>query len=153
MKTGGREHDNCNCDGYTNSIWTLSISSATENGLVPWYSEACSSTLATTYSSGSFGERQIVTVSLNIMMTTFYRIQQQTDAVHFPKVQQLMSMHPFSISFTLPPILMSKRLMMYLFTTIRRICIMDVRRVIRGHQRRLLWQQGFVHWHSRQSTF
>lgn len=31
------EHDNCNCDGYTNSIWTLSISSATENGYVPWY--------------------------------------------------------------------------------------------------------------------
>jgi furin len=62
---GGREHDNCNCDGYTNSIWTLSISSATENGLVPWYSEACSSTLATTYSSGSFGERQIVTTDLH----------------------------------------------------------------------------------------
>ena len=46
---GGRDYDNCNCDGYTNSIWTLSVSSATENGLIPWYSEACSSTLATTY--------------------------------------------------------------------------------------------------------
>ena len=56
---GGRDHDNCNCDGYTNSIWTLSISSATENGYVPWYSEACSSTLATTYSSGSSGEKQV----------------------------------------------------------------------------------------------
>lgn len=33
---GGREHDNCNCDGYTNSIWTLSISSASQEGLVPW---------------------------------------------------------------------------------------------------------------------
>ena len=21
---GGKYHDNCNCDGYTNSIWTLS---------------------------------------------------------------------------------------------------------------------------------
>lgn len=62
---GGRERDNCNCDGYTNSIWTLSISSATENGLVPWYSEACSSTLATTYSSGSTGERQIITTDLH----------------------------------------------------------------------------------------
>ncbi|XP_054720512.1 furin-like protease 1, isoforms 1/1-X/2 [Uloborus diversus] len=62
---GGREHDNCNCDGYTNAIWTLSISSATENGLVPWYSEACSSTLATTYSSGSTGEKQIVTTDLH----------------------------------------------------------------------------------------
>ncbi|KAI9557493.1 hypothetical protein GHT06_017321 [Daphnia sinensis] len=62
---GGRDHDNCNCDGYTNSIWTLSISSATENGYVPWYSEACSSTLATTYSSGSSGEKQIVTTDLH----------------------------------------------------------------------------------------
>ncbi|XP_076235369.1 furin-like protease 1 isoform X2 [Calliopsis andreniformis] len=62
---GGRDHDNCNCDGYTNSIWTLSISSATENGQVPWYSEACSSTLATTYSSGSTGEKQVVTTDLH----------------------------------------------------------------------------------------
>lgn len=62
---GGRDHDNCNCDGYTNSIWTLSISSATENGLVPWYSEACSSTLATTYSSGATGEKQVVTTDLH----------------------------------------------------------------------------------------
>ncbi|BES94083.1 Proprotein convertase P-domain [Nesidiocoris tenuis] len=66
---GGRDHDNCNCDGYTNSIWTLSISSATEKGLVPWYSEACSSTLATTYSSGSTGEKQIVTTDLHHQCT------------------------------------------------------------------------------------
>ena len=57
---GGREGDNCNCDGYTNSIYTLSISSATENGYIPWYSEACSSTLASTYSSGASGEKQVV---------------------------------------------------------------------------------------------
>ncbi|XP_075238399.1 furin-like protease kpc-1 isoform X1 [Lycorma delicatula] len=62
---GGRDLDNCNCDGYTNSIWTLSISSATEKGQVPWYSEACSSTLATTYSSGSNGEKQVITTDLH----------------------------------------------------------------------------------------
>ncbi|XP_054550682.1 furin isoform X2 [Talpa occidentalis] len=61
---GGREHDSCNCDGYTNSIYTLSISSATQLGNVPWYSEACSSTLATTYSSGGQNEKQIVTTDL-----------------------------------------------------------------------------------------
>ena len=32
----GRDHDNCNCDGYTNSPLTLSVSSASENGLIPW---------------------------------------------------------------------------------------------------------------------
>ncbi|XP_026493485.2 furin-like protease 1 isoform X1 [Vanessa tameamea] len=62
---GGREHDNCNCDGYTNSIWTLSISSATERGEVPWYSEMCSSTLAATYSSGAINEKQVVTTDLH----------------------------------------------------------------------------------------
>ncbi|KAF7239569.1 Furin [Varanus komodoensis] len=61
---GGRDHDSCNCDGYTNSIYTLSISSTTQYGNVPWYSEACSSTLATTYSSGSQNEKQIVTTDL-----------------------------------------------------------------------------------------
>ncbi|XP_059163454.1 furin-like protease kpc-1 isoform X4 [Physella acuta] len=61
---GGRDFDNCNCDGYTNSIYTLSISSVTEKGDIPWYSEACSSTLATTYSSGSGVEKQIVTTDL-----------------------------------------------------------------------------------------
>lgn len=29
---GGRYTDSCNCDGYTNSIFTLSISSATQGG-------------------------------------------------------------------------------------------------------------------------
>ncbi|XP_044729476.1 furin-like protease 1 [Chrysoperla carnea] len=67
---GGRDKDNCNCDGYTNSIWTLSISSATESGHVPWYSEACSSTLATTYSSGSVGEKQVVTTDLHHSCTS-----------------------------------------------------------------------------------
>lgn len=62
---GGRDSDNCNCDGYTNSIYTLSIASVTESGNVPWYSEACSSTLATTYSSGSQGERMILTTDLH----------------------------------------------------------------------------------------
>lgn len=61
---GGREKDSCNCDGYTNSIYTLSISSSTQNGNVPWYSEACSSTLATTYSSGGLTEKQIITTDL-----------------------------------------------------------------------------------------
>ncbi|OWA52946.1 Furin-like protease 1, isoforms 1/1-X/2 [Hypsibius exemplaris] len=62
---GGRDGDSCNCDGYTNSIQTLSISSATDNGKVPWYLEKCSSTMATTYSSGSSMERQILTTDLH----------------------------------------------------------------------------------------
>ncbi|NXL99049.1 FURIN protein, partial [Tyrannus savana] len=69
---GGREHDSCNCDGYTNSIYTLSISSTTQYGNVPWYSEACSSTLATTYSSGNQNEKQIVTTDLRQKCTELH---------------------------------------------------------------------------------
>ena len=46
---GGKHFDNCNCDGYTTSIYTLSVSSVSENGNIPWYSEACSSSLVTTF--------------------------------------------------------------------------------------------------------
>ncbi|XP_077556588.1 furin-like protease 2 isoform X1 [Haemaphysalis longicornis] len=64
---GGRFNDNCNCDGYTNSIYTLSISSATQHGSKPWYLEMCSSTLATTYSSGSPGkDANVVTVDMDL---------------------------------------------------------------------------------------
>ncbi|XP_069914588.1 proprotein convertase subtilisin/kexin type 4 isoform X4 [Oryctolagus cuniculus] len=56
---GGLHYDNCDCDGYTNSIYTLSVGSATQQGRVPWYSEACASTLTTTYSSGVATDPQI----------------------------------------------------------------------------------------------
>ncbi|XP_053341402.1 proprotein convertase subtilisin/kexin type 5 [Clarias gariepinus] len=49
---GGRNQDHCSCDGYTNSIYTISVGSTTRSGNKPWYLEECSSTLASTYSSG-----------------------------------------------------------------------------------------------------
>ncbi|KAM5291302.1 proprotein convertase subtilisin/kexin type 6 isoform 2-T2 [Glossophaga mutica] len=61
---GGREGDYCSCDGYTNSIYTISVSSTTESGQKPWYLEECASTLATTYSSGAFYDRKIFTTDL-----------------------------------------------------------------------------------------
>lgn len=63
---GGRFNDSCSCDGYANSIYTLSISSTSENSEKPWYLEECTSTLATTYSSGDSrqNEREIVTTDL-----------------------------------------------------------------------------------------
>lgn len=62
---GGREKDSCACDGYTNSIYTLSVSSASQNGRKPWYLEECASTLATTFSSGDSREQQIVSTDLH----------------------------------------------------------------------------------------
>ena len=63
---GGIFDDSCACDGYANSIYTLSISSLSENGYRPWYLEECSSTIAATYSSGEpFLERQVITTDLH----------------------------------------------------------------------------------------
>ncbi|XP_034026295.1 proprotein convertase subtilisin/kexin type 5b isoform X1 [Thalassophryne amazonica] len=61
---GGRSRDHCSCDGYTNSIYTISISSTAESGRKPWYLEECSSTLTTTYSSGENYDRKITTTDL-----------------------------------------------------------------------------------------
>ncbi|KAG9486782.1 proprotein convertase subtilisin/kexin type 5 isoform X1 [Eleutherodactylus coqui] len=61
---GGRSRDHCSCDGYTNSIYTISISSTTESGKKPWYLEECASTLATTYSSGESYDRKVITTDL-----------------------------------------------------------------------------------------
>ncbi|XP_021497510.2 LOW QUALITY PROTEIN: proprotein convertase subtilisin/kexin type 4 [Meriones unguiculatus] len=66
---GGLHYDNCNCDGYTNSIHTLSVGSTTRQGRVPWYSEACASTFTTTFSSGVATDPQIVTTDLHHQCT------------------------------------------------------------------------------------
>ena len=62
---GGLHGDNCNCDGYTSSMYTISIGSVTSNDKFPWYGEKCSSTLAVTYSSGNNDEPKITTTDVN----------------------------------------------------------------------------------------
>ncbi|KAF3701904.1 Proprotein convertase subtilisin/kexin type 5 [Channa argus] len=49
---GGRRGDHCSCDGYSSSIFTVSISSSTRSGSQPDYLEQCPSTLATAYTGG-----------------------------------------------------------------------------------------------------
>ncbi|KAH3838074.1 hypothetical protein DPMN_111480 [Dreissena polymorpha] len=56
---GGRQQDSCSCDGYTNSIFTMSISGVSEHIEKPFYLEECASTLATTFSSGGGGEKKV----------------------------------------------------------------------------------------------
>lgn len=50
---GGSLDDNCNFDGYTNSIYSITIAAIDRKGLHPFYSEACSANMVVTYSSGS----------------------------------------------------------------------------------------------------
>nr|XP_018915743.1 PREDICTED: neuroendocrine convertase 1-like [Bemisia tabaci] len=57
--------DNCACDGYASSIYTITVASATELGKPTYYSERCSAVMVTTYSGGSTGQIKIVTTDLH----------------------------------------------------------------------------------------
>jgi kexin len=50
---GGGVDDQCNFDGYTNSIFSVTVAAIDRKGLHPYYSEACSANMVVTYSSGS----------------------------------------------------------------------------------------------------
>ncbi|MCJ1301117.1 pheromone processing endoprotease [Hypocenomyce scalaris] len=50
---GAAHQDNCNFDGYTNSIYSITVGAIDRKGLHPYYSEKCSAQLVVTYSSGS----------------------------------------------------------------------------------------------------
>ena len=50
---GALSEDNCNFDGYTNSIYSITVGAIDRKGLHPYYSELCSAQLVVTYSSGS----------------------------------------------------------------------------------------------------
>lgn len=69
---GGALGDNCNCDGYVNSIYTISVGGVTQQGTIPFYGERCSSTLAVTCSSGAYTDRKIVTTDLHNKCTIDY---------------------------------------------------------------------------------
>ena len=50
---GAAKDDNCNFDGYTNSIYSITVGAIDRKGLHPYYSEKCSAQMGVTYSSGS----------------------------------------------------------------------------------------------------
>ena len=62
---GARSGDNCNFDGYTNSIYSITIGAIDRKGLHPYYSEECSAQLVVTYSSGSGDAIHTTDVGLN----------------------------------------------------------------------------------------
>ncbi|XP_064600512.1 neuroendocrine convertase 2-like [Liolophura sinensis] len=68
----GGPDDDCNCDGYAASMWTISINSATNDGQTAGYDESCSSTLASTFSNGksTFRDAGVATTDLYGNCTT-----------------------------------------------------------------------------------
>ncbi|KAI5117476.1 hypothetical protein M0805_007180 [Coniferiporia weirii] len=50
---GAAQGDQCNFDGYTNSIYSVTVAAVDYKGLHPYYSEACAANMVVAYSSGS----------------------------------------------------------------------------------------------------
>lgn len=50
---GASYGDQCNYDGYTNSIYSVTVSAVDYKGLHPYYSEPCAANMIVAYSSGS----------------------------------------------------------------------------------------------------
>ncbi|XP_052471885.1 proprotein convertase subtilisin/kexin type 7 [Carassius gibelio] len=67
---GGQYEDDCNYDGYANSIYTVTVGAVDENGKRPFYAEECASMLAVTFSSGSRQLRSIVTSDWSLQSGT-----------------------------------------------------------------------------------
>ncbi|MED6243992.1 Proprotein convertase subtilisin/kexin type 7 [Ataeniobius toweri] len=67
---GGQYDDNCNYDGYANSIYTITIGAVDEKGKKPFYAEDCASMLAVTFSSGGATSRSIVTSDWSLQKGT-----------------------------------------------------------------------------------
>ena len=61
---GGFESDNCNCDGFVSSIYTIAVGSVKSNGEIPRYAEQCSPCLAVTFSSTGTQKEYVVTAGL-----------------------------------------------------------------------------------------
>lgn len=71
--SGNGKHlgDNCGADGYINSIYTIPIASANQEGKAVFYGDRCSAIMATAYSSGGPRNEMIVSTS-NIEGQPFY---------------------------------------------------------------------------------
>ncbi|XP_042886569.1 proprotein convertase subtilisin/kexin type 4-like [Penaeus japonicus] len=55
---GGFVGDDCNADGYANSVYTLTVSGSTRDGRPPDYAETCAATFVSTYSGDADPEYQ-----------------------------------------------------------------------------------------------
>ena len=50
---GGENYDSCAADGYVNSIYTIAVGSADQDGNQAFYDESCTAKMAVTYSFNS----------------------------------------------------------------------------------------------------
>ena len=69
---GGISYDDCNCDGYTSSIYTLSVGSISPSGFRTGYDENCPSTMAVVY-TGDAGRDKRESYSTLVTTSLFHK--------------------------------------------------------------------------------
>ena len=74
---GGGAEDQCNFDGYTNSIFSITVGAIDRKGLHPYYSELCAAMMVVTPSSGS-GDH-IVSRCVSFRARTYLSIPQTSE--------------------------------------------------------------------------
>lgn len=76
---GGRNGDQCNFDGYTNSIFSITVAAVDYKGAHPPYSEACAANMVVASSSGSGNHIVSFLPGLNIHRTSLTPISVDHD--------------------------------------------------------------------------
>ena len=60
---GGDSFDSCAADGFVNSIYTIAVGSADQNGQQAYYDEDCAAKMAVTFSYNSNNDMQLFTTT------------------------------------------------------------------------------------------
>ena len=77
---GGSNFDSCAADGFSSSIYTISVGAADEHGREAYFDEQCSSKMAVAYAHNSYAfpsptdswkaYRQVVSIETNLILCT-----------------------------------------------------------------------------------
>jgi kexin len=97
---GAAHGDQCNFDGYTNSIYSITIAAIDFKGLHPIYSESCAANLVVAYSSGSGRHivRSRLLAQLLSLLTEFERSLLTRASLHVPPhTVVLLRQHPMPL--------------------------------------------------------
>ena len=62
---GGRNQDNCNCDGFVGSIYTIGITSISADLQEAWYAERCTAIMAGNYGGDAPANPGVVSLLLH----------------------------------------------------------------------------------------
>jgi kexin len=89
---GGRHGDQCNFDGYTNSIYSITVGAVDHEGLHPTYSEACAANMVVAYSSGG-GKHIVSQLSTTVSMAQLLRLP-RTDTTSVPIIMVVLLLLP-----------------------------------------------------------